>query len=187
MLRGSSAGVTVVSVLAVLGCSDPAAPPAVGSATVQISTVTPPVAGKSCPSTGDPIYLGQKGVGPSGSAKGKPFTDDEGANVSCSVGSGAEIKFSGLIEKGGGFFQVTGTVAKAGTGQAIVSVYDPASTDVLTSPTDQLCTVTVESLPLVVTDEKIWAAYSCPALVSQDNLSILCDIDQGWFYFDHCK
>jgi hypothetical protein len=188
MLRGSSAGATIVSLLAVLGCSDPAAPPAVGSATIQLSSVSPPVAGKACPSQGDPIYLGLSGVGPSGTAKGKPYTDDEsGANISCSVGSGAEVKFSGLIEKGGGFFQVTGSVAKGGTGKAIVSVYDPQSTDVLTSPSDQLCDVFVDSDPLKVGAESIWASYSCPALVSSDNPSILCDVDLSWFYFDHCK
>jgi hypothetical protein len=188
MLRGSSAGAAVLSILAMLGCSDPAAPPATGSATIQLSTVTPPVTGKSCPSQGDPIYLGVNGVGPSGTAKGKPYTDDEnGANVSCSVGSGSEIKFSGLIEKGGGFFQVTGSVTKGGSGKAVVSVYDASSTDVLTSPSDQLCDVYVDSLPLKVGEESIWASYSCPALTSTDNPSILCDVDLSWFYFDHCK
>lgn len=188
MLRGSSAGAAVVSVLAVLGCSDPAAPAAVGGATVQLSAVTPPVTGKSCPSQGDPISLGVNGAGPSASAKGKPYTDEEnGANVSCSVGSGADIKFSGLVEKGGGFFQVTGSVVKDGTGQAIVSVYDPASTDVLTSPTDKLCTVRVDTPPLKVGSESIWASYSCPELTSTDNPSILCDVDIGYFFFDHCK
>ena len=104
MLRGSSAGAAVTSILAMLGCSDPAAPPAMGSATVQLSSVSPTVPGKSCPGVGDPIYLGEKDVGPSGSAKGKPFTHDEnGATVSCSIGGGSEVKFSGLIEKSAAF------------------------------------------------------------------------------------
>lgn len=189
MLRGWSAGAAVGSILAVLGCSDPAAPPATGSATVQLSAVSPPVAGKSCAAQGDPIFLGLNGVGPSGTAKGRPYTDDEdGANVLCSVGSGSEIKFSGLIENSGGvFFQVTGSVVKGGTGKASVSVYDPDSTDVLTSPNDQLCDVRVDTPPLVVGEESIWASYSCPALTSKDNQSILCDVDLSWFYFDHCK
>jgi len=190
MLRGSSAGAAVVSILAVLGCSDPAAPPASGGATVQLSTVTPIETGKSCPSQGDPIFLAEGGVGPSATAKGKPFTDEEGgAEVSCSVGSGAEISFSGLIEKpaSGMFFQVQGKVAKGGTGKATVSVFDPNSTDVLKNPQDALCDVSVENKPLVVGEESIWAEYSCPRLVSDDNLSILCDIDQSWFFFDHCK
>lgn len=188
MLRGSSAGAVVLTVLAAAGCSDPAAPPAIGGATVQLGSVSPPVTGKACPSSGDPIYLGVNGVGPTANAKGKPYTDDEnGANVSCSVGSGSEIKFSGLVEKGGGFFQVSGTVTKGGSGKAVVSVYDPASTDVLTSPNDQLCDVFVDTLPLKVGAESIWASYTCPALTSTDNPSILCTVSQGWFYFDHCK
>lgn len=188
MLRGSSAGAAAFTVLAMLGCSDPAAPPPRGSATVQLSQVSPPVAGKSCPSQGDPIYLGVSGVGPSGTAKGKPYSDDEnGAQVACSVGSGAEIKFSGSITKGAGSFQVGGTVTKGGTGKAVISVYDPASTDILSSPADQLCDVQVDSLPLNVGEEGIWASYSCPALVSDSNPSILCDVDLSWFYFDQCK
>ncbi|MFO0570235.1 MAG: hypothetical protein U0263_31630 [Polyangiaceae bacterium] len=173
--------------VAALGCSDPAAPPAVGGATVNLSTLNPPVAGKQCPGSGDPIYLGQNGIGPTGTAKGRPFTDDEGASVSCSIGSGSNIKFSGLIQKGGGFFQVSGSVQKGGTGNAVVSVYDPGSTDILTSPNDQLCTVSVADKPLVVGEEAIWASYTCPALASSDNLSVACSVDTGWFFFDHCK
>lgn len=189
MLRGSSVGAAVLTVMAMLGCSDPAAPPPRGSATVQLSQVSPPVAGKSCPSQSDPIYLGVSGVGPSGSAKGKPYTDDEnGAQVACSVGSGSEIKFSGSITKGALSFQVSGTVTKGGSGKADVAVYDAASTDPLNIPAGgELCDVHVDSPPLKVGEEGIWASYSCPALVSDDNPSILCDVDISWFYFDQCK
>lgn len=111
MLRGSSAGAAVLSMLVVLGCSDPAAPPPRGSATVQLSSVSPPVSGKSCPSQGNPIFLGESGVGPSGSAKGKVLTDDEGgASVSCSISGGDEVKFSGQLKKAGGSWRRNSTV-----------------------------------------------------------------------------
>ncbi len=192
MLRGSSAGAAVLSVLVVLGCSDPAAPPPRGSATVQLSSVSPPVAGKSCPSQGDPIFLGESGVGPSGSAKGRVLTDDEGgASVSCSVSGGDEVKFSGQLKKAGGFFQVAGTVTKGGSGKALISVFDPSSTDRLNSPEDTMCDVHVDADPLSVGEDSIWASYSCPKLVSNEpgasNPNVLCDVDISWFYFDQCK
>lgn len=184
MLRGLSYGAAALLLMVSTGCSDPAAPPPVGGAYVEISSPSPAVPTKQCPNTGGgALVLGK--IPPSGSDKGSPLTHDEGgATVECSVDSG---KFSGFINKSPIAFRMKGEIDQAtGTGTGSLAVYDPGSLTQLVTDSAAPCTITVTE-PQKIGGETAWASFSCPALTSPSQPNVLCAAPVGYFYFDKCN
>jgi len=243
-LRGLTVGAAALGSMVCMGCSDPAAPPAVGGAYIEVTAPSPPVPGKQCPHTGGAgITLGN--VAPSVADKGQPLTDDEGgaaitcavgkgdtinfngtitkppfsfritgsiasstgtgtasvadkgqpltddengARVSCSVGSGDTINFNGTITKPPFSFRITGSIAKStGSGTASVAFYDPNAVATFFSPTDNLCEVVATPEPMKIGGETAWARFSCPSLISKNNTGAACMAPVGYFFFDKCN
>jgi len=187
-LRGLTVGAAALGSMVCMGCSDPAAPPAVGGAYIEVTAPSPPVPGTQCPHTGGAgITLGN--VAPSVADKGQPLTDDEnGARVSCSVGSGDTINFNGTITKPPFSFRITGSIAKStGSGTASVAFYDPNAVATFFSPTDNLCEVVATPEPMKIGGETAWARFSCPSLISKNNTGAACMAPVGYFFFDKCN
>lgn len=186
-LRGLAVGAAALGSVVTMGCSDPAAPPAVGGVYIEVTSPSPTIPGKQCPHTGGAgITLGF--VPPNVADKGKPLTDDEdGATVKCSVGSGETIKFSGQVQKGANSFRISGTVTKSTmTGTASVAFYDPAAVTTFTTPTDTLCDVVATPDPMKIGDDTAWGRISCPSLVSPSQPNAACMAPVGYFYFGEC-
>lgn len=182
MLRGLSFGAAALLLMVSTGCSDTAAPPAIGGAYIEVATASPAVTGKQCPG-GGALTLGS--IPPSTTDNGSPLTDDEsGATVECSVGGG---KFSGFLYKAPVSLRIKGQVDTAtGTGTATLQVYDPNSLTTLVSEDGQPCTVTATD-PMRIKDDTAWGQVVCPHMISESQPSVLCSVPTAVFYFSECN
>ncbi|HMR09514.1 MAG TPA: hypothetical protein PKA88_27230 [Polyangiaceae bacterium] len=187
MLKGNLTAALGLSLLGTFGCSDPVPPPPQGGVNVNIrsapSSVTPP--NKKCTVGGHSAFVGSPP--PDATKPGSRVVDGEsGASVSCSVRkSGGVFKINGNATHKGVSFSVTGEVAPEGTGTATILHRNPTVLETVKNEDAMPCTVSVADAPLQVATGRVWAKFSCPALIAAQQPTLFCE-GEGFFVFENC-
>jgi hypothetical protein len=175
--------VTAVVALGALGCSDPVPPPAQGAFYTTVQSVSPPIAGKSCPSgtslSYDVPHVDPK-LNPPETLEAnrylhKIIDGQNGSTVRCSVSGGSTFTFTGNIMLGGQGLEISdGTLGadKKGTARITVTKSDqPGFSHSLRSPAPPDCTVDAVGVAganqFQVKAGSMWASFSCPTVLAE--------------------
>jgi len=191
--------VTAVVALGALGCSDPVPPPAQGAFWASVKSVSPPPAGKSCPSgasltfdvpTVDPQAIPPKPTQLDADNYQVKIVDGEAqAQVNCAVKGKSSFTVEGTIQLGNKSFSISnGTLGadKKGTGR--ITLRDggtPGFSGSLSSPS-ATCTLDAAGAPgnnFQVKAGSIWGHFDCQSV--EQSPSDYCKAD-GFFVFENC-
>jgi len=192
--------VTAVVALGAAACSDPVPPPAQGAFKASVSSVSPPVANKMCPSGAAltyevptvpvPTTTDTRDQSLSGSTYLHKIIDGEDSStVHCSVKSSSKgISFEGRISLGGKAIEISdGSLPDKMKGTARMSFTKsstPGFSNSLSSPAGG-CTVeaVVNDKGVQAKAGSIWAHFSCPGIDHEP--SDHCS-SEGYFVLENC-
>jgi hypothetical protein len=191
--------VTAVVALGALGCSDPVPPPAQGAFWANVKSVSPPPAGKSCPS-GASLTFDVPAVDPSNippkptqldadNYQVKIIDGEDQAEVSCKVKGKSTFTVEGTIKLGNKSLAISsGTLGADKKGTARVTLRDsgnPGFSGALSAPTAN-CTIDAAAAPgnnFQVKAGSIWGHFDCASV--EQTPSDYCKAD-GFFVFENC-
>jgi hypothetical protein len=191
--------VTAVVAFGALGCSDPVPPPAQGAFLANVRSVSPPQAGKSCPS-GASLTFDVPAVDPAAippkptrldadNYQVKIIDGEDQAEVSCSVKGGGSFTFEGSIKLGARALAISnGTIGADKKGTASIALRasgTPGFSGTLSAPSAN-CVIDAAQAPgtrFEVAPGRIWAHFQCPSVEQPPSDS--CQAD-GYFVLENC-
>lgn len=166
----------------------PTAPAARGAALIRISSFSPSVPGKTCPSgaalTTEVPAVAEAIEKLDGHTYVHYLIDGEqGAAVSCRVSGQGTYELSGRIEQGGKAIAIENGSVSGRTGSATISLTDAVHVSgKLTAPAP--CQIDVGADNLQISAGRIWARFSCASV--EQAPSALCTA-QGYFVLENCE
>ncbi len=180
-------------------CTDAADPLPQGG--VHFTTRAPGNApsGTTCPSSGDTAGIGTEPPSTNPDINpdpGERVIDGQGnAQVSCEVSGTRSFKVEGELigpnkspfasSQGEINFSISGDVVEESTGTADIQLFTQ-DTGPLVSDLNKPCTVRVDKEPLIVDEGKIWATFSCPAMINPGTPQTFCSTT-GVVVLENCS
>lgn len=169
------------------GAAGAAGPPAQGAFIAQVTAVSPPVAGKACPS-GAAFSYDVPAVLSSAPTEALDTSTylhhvahgDAGASVKCKVQGTTTFAFAGRISQAGSTFDLSeGTLAADKKGVARITLSN--SEHLASSLSSPVASCTIEALQ--VQPGAMWATFNCPSVESPPSDS--CGA-KGTFVLENC-